>query len=619
MIEAKRAPVRPRVQSASGTTSLLLDEEIRSFVAAGVRGNIAILGEPGFGKTTALEHLRATLAQDDGVALLDDPKSSHVTDTPDGLVIYTAEAPYPCSHLAMYVLLPWERDDLIEYLLYVHRPRCAAVMARVRAEDRFLLGGLPELWRIALDRLADDEMLPDVRHALHRHLEDHLSDTDLLERARSACLNVVVTPHLPLFDTLLTIARPGFADSLLRVLRYPPMQRMLAAERIAADLHGEADCDYLAKRLPRDLVEAASRLIARDEQALGHLLALLTGPTWSHAMTASLLHAAGASDALRKNCPSQLAGAYLQHAWLPGVHLPLANLQEADLTAADLRQMNLDQAKATKACLRQAGLNGASLNGIVAAEADFSGADLRCVLAEAANFAAANLARADFTRAQLSGARFAGCDLAGAIFRDASLIGVDLTRTILKNADFAGADLTRAVLSGMRLSEAHWEGVRFPEAKMEGCDLEYMTLPAADFENANLQRSLLTGSTMLKGNFRGACLREAGLADIEWEGADLRGADLRGASFHMGSTRSGLVGSTIPCEGSKTGFYTDDYEEQTYKAPEEIRKANLCGADLRGAILDDVDFYLVDLRGALYDEKYEEHLRRCGAILEARV
>jgi hypothetical protein len=31
------------------------------------------------------------------------------------------------------------------------------------------------------------------------------------------------------------------------------------------------------------------------------------------------------------------------------------------------------------------------------------------------------------------------------------------------------------------------------------------------------------------------------------------------------------------CEGSRTGFYTDD---QTYKPPEEIRKANLCGAVL---------------------------------------
>jgi uncharacterized protein YjbI with pentapeptide repeats len=124
---------------------------------------------------------------------------------------------------------------------------------------------------------------------------------------------------------------------------------------------------------------------------------------------------------------------------------------------------------------------------------------------------------------------------------------------------------------------------------------------------------------MPEADFSCADLRDTGLADIEWEGANLREADLRGASFHLGSSRSGRVYSPIACEGSRTGFYTDDYDEQTFKSPEDIRKANLCRADLRGACLDNVDFYLVDLRGAFYEAQYEDHLRRCGAILEARV
>ena len=114
---------------------------------------------------------------------------------------------------------------------------------------------------------------------------------------------------------------------------------------------------------------------------------------------------------------------------------------------------------------------------------------------------------------------------------------------------------------------------------------------------------------------QGANLCNTGLAEIEWEYADLRDADLRGATFHLGSSRSGLVGSPLASEGSRTGFYTDDYEEQTFKAPEEIRKANLCGADLRGANLKGVDFYLVDLRGARYDADQKDHFRRCRAIL----
>ena len=70
--------------------------------------------------------------------------------------------------------------------------------------------------------------------------------------------------------------------------------------------------------------------------------------------------------------------------------------------------------------------------------------------------------------------------------------------------------------------------------------------------------------------------------------------------------------------GSKTGFYTDEFLDQSFKAPEEIRKANLCRADLRMAKLEGVDFYLVDLRGAKFDPGMEEHLERCGAILYDR-
>lgn len=620
MIEGKQAPVRPRVLLFPGTTPLLLEEEIRTFVESRAHGNIAILGPTGSGKTTALEHLAATLPNRDSIVFLDRPTRNQLVETPSCLTIYTGFRPLTASsHLAVYELASWSQDDLIEYLLSVHRPRCASVLSRVRSEDHLLLGGWPELWRIVLDQLACDDSIPDVRRALHRHVEQLLSDTDLLERARSACLNVAVTPELSLTDAVVAIARPGFADRLVRLLHYPAVQRMLASERIAADLYSQADCDYLAKRLPRDLVEAAGRLLAADDRAVVRLHVLLAGPSWSHAMAVSLLHAAGESALLKGNCPSQLAGAYLSNVRWNGVQLMQSDLRETELIEADLRSANLEGANASKANLCQARLLGACLHQLHADEADLRGAVLTRVCGEGAKFVAAKLEQAVFRRSQLPKAGSVESSLTAAVFSDAVLRDADFTRAILKDADFSGADLTRAVLSGLCLRNAHWEGVRFAEAQMEGCDLEYMTLPAADFEGANLQGALLTGSTMFGANFRGACLREAGLADIEWEGADLRDADLRGASFHMGSTRSGLVGSTIPCEGSKTGFYTDDYDEQSYKAPEEIRKANLCGADLRGAILDGVDFYLVDLRGALYDDKDADHLRRCGAILEARV
>ncbi len=118
---------------------------------------------------------------------------------------------------------------------------------------------------------------------------------------------------------------------------------------------------------------------------------------------------------------------------------------------------------------------------------------------------------------------------------------------------------------------------------------------------------------------RWADLSNARLADIDWENADLRHANLRGATFHMGSSRGGLVFSPYACEGSKTGFYTDEFDEQNFKAPEDIRKASLRGADLRGANLTGVDFYLVDLRNAKLDAGQLEHVRSSGAILTDRV
>ena len=174
-------------------------------------------------------------------------------------------------------------------------------------------------------------------------------------------------------------------------------------------------------------------------------------------------------------------------------------------------------------------------------------------------------------------------------------------------------------MDGLVLREACFRGANFFGARLVTCDLEGMELPDVNFESANLTGALMTGSLMPGAKFRSANLSGAGLAEIEWEHADLRYVNLRGASFHLGSTRDGLVGSPIAREGSMTGFYTDDYEEQSFKAPEEIRKANLRGADLTGADITDVDFYLVDLRGAKYDKEQERHLRRCRAILESRV
>jgi uncharacterized protein YjbI with pentapeptide repeats/energy-coupling factor transporter ATP-binding protein EcfA2 len=619
MIVPQRAPVRPRVRSSQGSV-VLLEDEVCALVEAGATGVVGVLGPPGSGKTTALEHLAATVPPAARVRLLDSPSSEQILGAMgDYLVVYAAASARSVRHRVTYQLAPWARDDLIEYLVARHKDRCASIMARARSADDALLQGLPDLWQIVLEELAGNEALRDVRQALDHYLAALLPDTDLQERGRSVCLNALVAPEEGITRPVQELVKPGFVAGLVRVLRHRCVQVVLATERVASDLRGEADCDFLASRLPRDLVKAVAAELAGDTRSPEHLHRLLAGPPWSHAMAASLLHALDPSWMPAPGSLTALGGAYLEKvAWL-GVNLAHANLREADLSFAILSGADLTRACAAKSFLRHADLRGAWLEGFQACEANLLRANLSSVRATNACFDAAGMEGANLDEAILRHASFVGASLARAAFRGADLTQADLHDARINDGDFSGANLRQANLSGLVLREAYFAGCAFAGALLARCDLEGMELSATDFSKADLTGALMTGSVMKHADFSGARLRNAKLAEIDWEGANLWAANLQGVTFHMGSSRSGLVGSPIASEGSRTGFYTDDYEEQSYKSPEEIRKANLCGADLRGAQIEGVDFYLVDLRGALLDPEQEEHVRRCGAILEARV
>jgi uncharacterized protein YjbI with pentapeptide repeats len=410
------------------------------------------------------------------------------------------------------------------------------------------------------------------------------------------------------------LARPGFEQDLLRVLRHPTAQILLAVERMSAELVEAGACDFLARRLPRNLFDSLARAIRGRDRAYEHLRALLAGPPWSHAMSASLLLAVDRSWAPGVPAPN-LAGAYLARAAWPGVNLAVACLREADLTGADLLQ-----ADCTRADLRQAQLIGGRLVEARLEDADLTGANLAGavltgVRATRGRFNQARLTTACFEDAVLCNALFEGANLSGALFLAADLTGACLVDAVIEGADFTAANLYGAVLTGLPLRLACWTGANFEQAELQRCDLEGLDLPGANFQCAVLRQALLTGAHLSGADFRRANLAETGLAHVDWEGADLREADLGGATFHLGSSRSGLVNSPLACEGSRTGFYTDDYEEQYFQPPEQIRKANLQGADLRGARVEGPDFYLVDLRGAQYDSSQERHFRACRAIL----
>lgn len=620
-VVAARALVRPRVLSPEGS-SFCLEDEILPFVKNGERGAIRIDGLIGSGKSTALRHLLASLPEELGVQVLDDPDPATLAShSGAGVVVYAADAPASPKHLATFILAPWGKDERIEYLLAVSSAKCGSVMARLNdAQDRSLIEGNPELWRIVLDRMIADESVPDAREALRLELAERLRDEAIREQVGDHCLwrlNVPVT--LP----------PGAQEQaawraldpiLHRLIRHRPIQLLIAAARLVADLADPAaPCSFLGPRLPRDLVREVGLLVHYRPDIVGRLGSMVAGDDRHlQPMAASLLHAAKVGWKPPHGSVPRLTHAYLDGVDWPGIALVSAELHGADLDGARLWKATLDGAWLEGATLARARLNAASLRGVYATAVDLSHADLSSAKANGAVFRQANLEgarldsaslrRAWFQRANLTGASFKGADLSRANFHDA----------IIDGADFSGAILESAVLGRLTLSKARFAGASFEEAEMTRCNLEGMELPRSNFRGARLEDALLTGSTMPWADFRGANLRCAGLAEVHWEGACLANADLRGASFHMGSSRSGLVGSPIASEGSRTGFYTDDFDDQDFKAPEEIRKADLRGVDLRGAIITGVDFYLVDLRGAVIDPGQIDQVRRSGAILVDR-
>ena len=613
------ARVRPRVYSTESGESLPLQDEIGPILAAHERGAIRVSGPDGSGKSTALTHLARLMPPHLQVRFLDGPDPLALAEaSARGRVVFSNS---PASNLlADLTLAPWGDDEWIEYLLARDRDSCAPVMARLagRGSERDLLGGIPELWKVVLDRMAADDSVEGPRQALRIEFDHIFADREFRGLIEGDCLDALVVRGKGSTRLLECLRRHGPDEATSRMIRHRAIQLLLAADRIADDLAQDAECRVLAAPLPRDLVrEAASRISGRPE-ATDRLRLLMAGRDETiHPMAASLLHALRVG--WRPDKPAScLKGAFLEEAPWAAIGLVGADLREVDLSRAELWGARLDRARLENARLSSADLRTASLRAAQFRGADLHRARLAKARAEGADFECGRLEAADFEETVLDRAVLRHADLSGARLTGASLVGADLTLARIEGADFSRANLSGAILRGLKLAGARFEGARFGEADLSRCDLEGMVLPHADFADANLGDALLTGSRMPDANFRGANLRGAGLAEVEWERADLRGADLREAAFHLGSSRSGLVGSPIACEGSRTGFYSDDYDDQDFKSPEEIRKADLREVDLRGAKLDGVDFYLVDLRGARVDPEHVVHLRRCGAILESR-
>jgi uncharacterized protein YjbI with pentapeptide repeats len=159
-------------------------------------------------------------------------------------------------------------------------------------------------------------------------------------------------------------------------------------------------------------------------------------------------------------------------------------------------------------------------------------------------------------------------------------------------------------------------GTTFKHAKMKQARLDRVRLEQSDLSHAILVSASMTDAVVRHCNLSNADLSGAYMSGIDLCGSNLREANLSGVQFHFGTSRSGLVDSDLASEGTRTGFYSSDYDAHVYQAAEELRVANLRYCDLRGCQFEDTNFWRVDLRNAQMDPPLRDAAAAMGAFLD---
>jgi uncharacterized protein YjbI with pentapeptide repeats len=591
-----------------------LVEVLTDLVEAGKPQSVALHGQ---GCSTSLQYVQAW-ADERGL-----PISVSNFWNPEQASATTALIRVARTHEAAKVLTlflcAWERDEFIEYLLTYHPSQCKRVMTIISSYDQDFAYGSPYFWQPYLDWLAEHEQAvsPDryVLQVVREQLDSDeavqsLADR-MLESKNANLLDYQVSPlmthWLRLDDVHLTLMSARLADHVMQGRR-----------------------SMLEKRWPGHLLNATARVLVwrgyLDSQEANIHDQFMRQVEWLKRAANYRRYATTAISLLtRLPVPwkprmrravdlsfSDLRCARWSKCGLRKANLHHTDLSDAELSSANLRRTSLHGTRFDRSDMRFAQLTSALGQKTSFKEADLSNADLkRCQLTHV-DFSRARMQESTISQGMLTDVSMHNASLASADFTACALVDVSFEKADLKHACFRAANFIRVRFKGASLQSAVFSQSSF-EA---GTVLECMDFSGCDFLGAKLHRTYLTDSKATCANFRLADLSQAGLAGVVWEDCDLRGADFRGAAFHFGSTRCGLVGSPYPSHGTRTGFYTDDYVDLSFKNPEQIRKAALVGCDLRGALIEGCDFYLVDVRDCLLDDHQRVQLAACGAILE---
>ncbi len=288
MFTAQRAPVAPRVASPTTGESVRLDAVVEELRADHATGAVMIVGEESSGKTTALAHLAEVLDDAGRIQFLDEPVlSDALAAAAERFVVFTAPDAAEIDGWTLR-LLPWSRDELIEYLLTVCPESCRSVMQRV-GDYWARMPGSPLVWRIALDELAAHPELPTVESALKQRLDVALPTDRLKDAARQYALAVLLNLTGAAATQQRRLVKHCDAH-VIALLKCGVLQLMLGAEQFVSAIAARGTPAVLKQRWTSELVVAVAERLRPDDRATVHLQRVMDRGTKEYQpMAASLL------------------------------------------------------------------------------------------------------------------------------------------------------------------------------------------------------------------------------------------------------------------------------------------------------------------------------------------
>jgi uncharacterized protein YjbI with pentapeptide repeats len=244
------------------------------------------------------------------------------------------------------------------------------------------------------------------------------------------------------------------------------------------------------------------------------------------------------TDAILKD--ANLVRANLKQCTMVGCNLAGADLTGADLSGADLRDSIMIGTKTYAAKLQDMRSEGALTDapsgkhvgelpydemlrahaqwcetaGTAGKPSVFDEADLRSL---------GSISRLNLTALSAKRAVFYGLDMEGVQLQGAHLEGADLRACNLRRADLRGARLTGAKLSGADLREAQLGPLLIGNDRILPCDLTRAVIKAADFSGADLRHAVFALADISRSRFDGAMLRNTDFTGAHKEA--VRGLD----------------------------------------------------------------------------------------------